>query len=299
VVVALLALVPSACSTARVGVVASPRGDRVVEVVSAESMWGSLAAQLGGDHAEVASIVSSPDADPHDYEPTAADGRTVAQAALVVENGLGYDPWMARLVAAGEVEGQRTLDVGHLLGLHDGDNPHRWYFPADVERVIDGISAAYAAIDPADAGYFARRHDELLGAGLSRYHQLLAEIRARHAGTPIGASESIVEGIADATGLRLLTPAPLLRAVAEGTEPTAHDKATADDQITNHAIEVFVYNRQNSTPDVTRLVNEAEAHHIPVTSVTETMSPSTSTFQAWQVRQLEQLARALAEAAGR
>src|SRR5439155_11680840 len=67
-------------------------------VVAAENFWGSLAAQLGGDRVEVTSIIRNPNADPHDYEPTAADARSMASAQLVIVNGMGYDPWAHRLL---------------------------------------------------------------------------------------------------------------------------------------------------------------------------------------------------------
>src|SRR3954463_10592155 len=73
----------------------------VVQVVAAENFWGSIAIQIGGSHARVTSIITNPDTDPHDYEPTAADARTLATAQLVVENGIGYDPWVQRFVDAG------------------------------------------------------------------------------------------------------------------------------------------------------------------------------------------------------
>ncbi len=144
-VVVALALVAVACGSGSTGTTTGggPGGGRRIEVVAAENFWGSIAAQLGGAHVEVASIISNPDTDPHDYEPSAADGRTVAEAGYVIENGLGYDPWAAQLVAANQTAGQKVLDVGHLLGLKVGDNPHRWYFPGDVEQVIDRITADY------------------------------------------------------------------------------------------------------------------------------------------------------------
>src|SRR5262252_4942802 len=64
-----------------------------LSVVAAENFWGSLAAQLGGDRAHVQSIVTNPAADPHDYEPTTADGRAIAAARVVIVNGVGYDAW--------------------------------------------------------------------------------------------------------------------------------------------------------------------------------------------------------------
>src|SRR5213075_2379780 len=68
-------------------------GGPVIQVAAAENFWGSLAAQLGGDRVKVTDIISKPDADPHDYEPTAADARVVASARYVIVNGVGYDPW--------------------------------------------------------------------------------------------------------------------------------------------------------------------------------------------------------------
>ena len=46
-----------------------------LNVVAAEDFWGSIAAQLGGEPGAVTSIIDNPNADPHDYEPTAADAR--------------------------------------------------------------------------------------------------------------------------------------------------------------------------------------------------------------------------------
>jgi zinc/manganese transport system substrate-binding protein len=81
--------------------------------------------------------------------------------------------------------------------------------------------------------------------------------------------------------------------VAEGNEPMASDKFTADEQIEQRRIKVFVFNSQNSTPDVQRLVDEARRERIPVTTVTETLAPEHVTFQDWQVRELTDLLAAL------
>jgi zinc/manganese transport system substrate-binding protein len=115
----------------------------------------------------------------------------------------------------------------------------------------------------------------------------------------VGASENIVVPLVDALGLRLLTPTTFVDAVAEGSDPTAGDKATADGQIRSRQVAVFLYNRQNATPDVRRLVDEARAQQIPVVSVTETLEPASATFTAWQTRQLDALANALATETGR
>lgn len=272
------------------------QGAGTLRVVAAENVWGSIAAQLGGDKVSVTSIITSPDTDPHDYEPRAQDARAVASAAYVIVNGAGYDPWAAKLISGAGGKGPSVLDVGKLVGVAAGGNPHRWYSPPDVARVVDRISADYARLDPADAAAFDEQRAAFESTGLGRYTSLIATIRRNYAGTPIGASESIVAPLADALGLTLLTPESFLDAVSEGTDPTAQDKATVDAQIRTRQIKVYVFNSQNATPDVKAEVRLAQATGVPVTSVTETLTPAKASFQDWQVAQLENLSGALARA---
>jgi len=296
VITVALLLPLAACSTGRSSA-EGPSGSRL-QVVAAEGFWGSIAGQLGGDHVEVASIVTNPATDPHDYEPTPDDGRTFAQAQYVVVNGVGYDPWATKLIDANPVDGRRVLDIGDLVGAAAGDNPHRWYVPGDVERVVDQITSDYQRLDPAAADAYQQRHDEFEATGLARYHALLDQIHTRYSGVAVGASESIFEGLADATGLDLLSPPSYLGAISEGTDPTAADKATMDRQIADGEIKVFVFNSQNATPDVQALVDAATARGIPVTTITET-PPADVSFQDWQADQLESLVAALHQATGR
>ncbi len=272
---------------------------RGVRVVAAENFWGAIARQIGGADADVQSIISSPAQDPHAYEPTAADARTVAIAQLAIVNGAGYDPWALKLLAADPVDGRLVLNVGALLRLHAGDNPHRWYDPDDVEHVAGAIAAALEHLDPEHAGYYAGRLRQFETGSLSEYHSLIAAIRRRYAGVPVGASESIFALQAPALGLRLITPASFMRAISEGTEVTAQDTATAEQQITSHEVKVWVVNSQNETPEIQRLNGLARAHRIPTATVTETLSPASDSFEQWQARQLEGIETALERATGR
>jgi zinc/manganese transport system substrate-binding protein len=293
VVAALCAAMLTACA----GLPGSTGGP--LHVVAAESFWGSIAAQLGGGRVRVTSLVASPATDPHDYEPTAADARAVAGARLVIVNGIGYDPWASKLVAANPVGGRLELDVGDLLGIAPGGNPHRWYSPADVRRVVAAITADYVRLDARHAGFFRRARRRFETRGLARYERLIATIRRRYRGVPVGASESIFVPLAQALGLRLVTPPSFLRAISEGTEPTAADEAAIDRQLAGRRFAVWVENGQNRTPDVARITDAARARGIPVTTITETPSPAGASFQAWQVAQLRALAAALRKATGR
>ena len=295
--VALVAMSLSGCSS--LGVPASATNAAPIAVIAAENFWGSIAAQLGGQHADVTSIISNPNTDPHDYEPTARDAIKMATAELVIENGVGYDPWVDRLLSASSVKGRLVLSVGDAVGVKPGGNPHRWYSPDDVHRVIALITDDYKSLDPKGAAYFDRQRQLFESKTLAAYDGLIADMKAKYTGTPIGASESIVAPLAQALGLDLLTPASFLNAISEGTDPTAQDKATIDRQIKGKEIKVYIYNSQNATPDIQTQVGQARAAGIPVVAITETLNPATATFQDWQVAQLRRIQAALAQATGK
>jgi zinc/manganese transport system substrate-binding protein len=273
-----------------------------LRVVAAENFWGSIARQLGGSRVAVSSIIVNPDTDPHSYEPTAADARTIAGAQLAIVNGIGYDNWAPKLLAASPAEGgggRVELNVGDVVGLREGDNPHQWYSPASVKRVVGEIVADYDRLDPAGAAYYAAREKTFETKGLARYDDLRAQIRARYAGTPVGYSESIFRPLGEDLGLRLMTPYSFAKAIAEGGEVSARDKRTVDRQAERREIEVWVFNSQNVTPDVQRVNEIARAHGVPIATVTETLAPAGDTFEQWQVAQLEGLKRALEAGTGR
>ena len=270
-----------------------------LQVVAAENFWGSIAAQIGGQQVEVRSIIVNPNTDPHSYEPTAANARTMAGAQMTIVNGIGYDEWASRLLSADPGDGRVRLDVGSLLGLKAGDNPHQWYSPAHMHAVIDQIVADYDKLRPAEASYFAQRKHVFETVGLARYNGLLKQIRARYAGVPVGYSESIFQPLGEALGLKLMTPYSFAKAIAEGTEVSAQDKQTVDRQASDRQIDVWVFNSQNVTPDVQRINELAHGADIPIATVTETLSPASDSFQQWQVAELEGLQRALHKATGR
>ncbi|MGI8668127.1 MAG: metal ABC transporter solute-binding protein, Zn/Mn family [Jatrophihabitans sp.] len=296
------ALLAGCATTARsnpaIGGTGAPALTALTAVASINA-WGSILTQLGGDRVRTISIISNPNTDPHDYEPTPADSRVIAGAKLLVVNGVGYDSWAGKVARANPDPSRQTVDVGRLMSVPDGGNPHRWYSPADVRTVADQITADLSRADPADAGYFEGRRQAFENTGLAEYHRLIAAIKTRYAGTAVGASESIFTPLAQALGLDLITPASFLAAISEGTDPSAADKATIDSQLSRRQLAVYVFNSQNATPDVSAQVQLAKQEGIAVSSVTETLSPAGASFQDWQCAQLRALQAALAQATGR
>jgi zinc/manganese transport system substrate-binding protein len=270
-----------------------------VAVVAAENFWGSIAAQIAGNQASVQSVITNPAQDPHSYEPSANDARLLATSQLAIVNGVGYDPWAAKLLAANPDGRRLVLTVGSVLKLHDGDNPHRWYSPADVDSVAYYLTADLSKLDPKHANYYASRLAVFETKDLRPYHQLIAQIKHRYAKTPVGASESIFALQAPALDLDLITPKTFMKAISEGTDVSAQDTIAAQGQIARHQIKVWIYNSQNATPQVQRLTALARTSHIPAVAVTETLTPATASFEQWQVAQLLALQRALHEATGR
>lgn len=296
------ALMITACSTSRPvtsDTAGAAAGGETITVVATINTWGSIAAQLGGTRVRETSIITNPATDPHAYEPTPTDARAVAGSGVFIENGLGYDSWAAKMLAANPVPGRTVLDVGELVGIADGGNPHRWYSPTDVRRVIDQITADYVLADPADKGYFEQRRSAFLTTDFATYNALITQIRAKYSGVKVGASESVFSPLAQALRLDLVTPSSFLTATSQGTDVSAADKATIDQQISGRQIKVYVFNSQNSTPDVAAQLTAAKSAAIPLVAVTETLSPAGATFQQWQAIQLQQLATALHKATGR
>jgi zinc/manganese transport system substrate-binding protein len=265
---------------------------KVLQVIAAENFWGSIAAQLGGTHVAVTSVVTNPNADPHEYESSAADARAFATADYVILNGAGYDDWATRVLNANPNSARRVTSVADLIGKKPGDNPHFWYNPAWVDQVADRITADYKAIDSADAAYFDQQRATLRTA-LAPYHARVAAIRAKFGGVKVGATENIFVYLAGALGLDLISPPEFMKAVAEGNDPPAQAVAEFHDQVSTRAISVLVYNVQTATAVTTNLRQLAVQQNIPVVGVSETLQPADATFQDWQLAQLLTLENAL------
>jgi zinc/manganese transport system substrate-binding protein len=271
----------------------SSGGTGKILVVAAENFWGSIAAQVGGADVQVSSIIVNPDTDPHAYEATPSDARLIAQAQYVIVNGAGYDAWAPKLLDANPASGRTVLTVADLFGKTEGDNPHVWYSRSYVDQIVDRIGSDLAKIDSADGSTITQQAAQYKSAGLKDYHDTIDTIKQKYAGTKVGATESIAAYLTDGTGLTMVTPSSYLKAISEGTDPSASDKAEVQNEIATRSIKIFIFNSQNSTPDIQGLVDKATAQGIPVLKITETLAPATATFQDWQTAQLKDLLRGL------
>jgi len=290
VLVAAVALV-SASAACGAGPTASSGS---LNVVAGENFWGSIAAQLGGSKVNVLSVVTDPNADPHEYESNTDDARAFAQADLVILNGAGYDDWGKKLLDANSSSRRQVLNVADLLGKKAGDNPHFWYDPGYVVRVADAITARYKAIDSTDASFFDQQRTAFASA-LGPYIARIAEIKQKFNGVKVGSTESIFVYMAAALGLDLISPPEFMQAVSEGNEPPASTVVEFQNQIAAKEVKVLVYNVQTATAVTTNVKHLAQAGNIPVVGISETLQPETLSFQDWQLAQLSSLENALAK----
>ena len=293
----LLLFLLSACggsSTATPGGSSSPTA---ISVVAAENFYGDITRQLGGSHVSVTSILSDPNVDPHVYESNVQTAETVSKAQLVIENGLGYDTWMDRLLAASPKPGRIVLVAGNIANHKLTDNPHVWYGFDNVTTIAQAITGALKKLDSNDASTFDSNL-ATFNQSLMPLEQKISAINSKYAGTPVALTETIYLYQSTPEGLDVLTPFEFEKAIAEGNEPPADTVTITNDQITRKQVKVLIYNVQTITPITTNLQNEARSLNIPIVPVSETMPPA-KTYQTWMMDQLNTLEQALATATGK
>jgi zinc/manganese transport system substrate-binding protein len=265
---------------------------RILNIVAGENFWGSIVSQLAGQSGRVTSVVTDPNADPHNYESSADNARAFADADYIVLNGAGYDAWADKLLSANPSATRKVFTVATLLGQKVGDNPHLWYNPDFVTKAADQMTADLKSLDPADAGYFDGQR-QALAAAFAPVDARLAAIRSTFAGTPVAATESIFVPLADFLGLKVVSPVEFMNAVAEGNDPPAPSVAAFQDLLTKKEAKVLVFNQQTSTVTTTNLKKLATNHDIAVVGVTETIQPPDARFQDWFGAELIDLQNAL------
>ena len=265
---------------------------KTIQIVAAENFWGSLVSQIGGSHVQVLSIVSDPNADPHEYESNTGNARAFATADYIVVNGAGYDEWADKLISAGIKPNAKVLNVANLIGQQDGDNPHFWYSPDYVNQTTKQMESDLISIDPSNAKDYEQNYANLQ-VSLSQYQNRIGKIKQQFGGTKVAATESIFEYLANATGLDLVSPPAFTHAVAEGNDPPADSVVQFETQLQSDNVSVLVYNQQTVTPLTDNIKKLASEQGIPVIGITETIQPPDVSFQDWMNAELISLQNAL------
>lgn len=261
-----------------------------IAIVAAENFYGQAAETIGGPQVKVTSILSNPNQDPHLFEADVATAQAVSNAAIAIYNGADYDPWMIQLLQASPNAGRTVISAAELTGHKAGDNPHLWYDPRTMPAVAKALAAELAKRDPANADLYRQRL-AAFEASLAPLTNLISQLKAAYAGTPVTATEPVFGYMASALGLDMRNYGFQI-ATMNDTEPSARQVADFEQDLKDRKVKVLFYNSQVTDDTTTRLLNLAKQSGVPVVGVTET-EPANTSYVAWMVGQLEVFKAAL------
>lgn len=287
--IALLSL--GACSSASTAPSPTPGG--TLPVVASTNVWGDIAQSIGGSAVTVTSIISDPNADPHSYEANAQTELAISKAAVVIENGGGYDDFVGTMITASGTKAT-VVDAVTVSGKTavDGQlNEHVWYDFPSVDKVATAIAGALSAVDPSRADTFSANAAAFTEkvAGLQ---QQLAAVKAAHAGAGVAITEPVPVYLLDAAGLVDKTPTGFSSAVeAQSDVPPAVMQQTLA-LFSQHDVAALVYNEQAVGPQTTAALDAATSAGVPVVPVTETL-PQGKDYVSWMSANIAALASAL------
>jgi len=288
-------LVPAALALSLAGCAAAtalPAAPGRIIAVGAESQYANVISQIGGRYVAVSAIERNPNTDPHAYEISPSVARLIAAARLVVQNGLGYDPFMNRLEAASPNRARRVIVVQRLLGLPDSTpNPHLWYAPATMPALARALTTQLSALAPRHAAYFAA-NEHHFDASLNAWRGALARFAAHHPHTPVAVTEPVGDYLLQAAGMRILTPFGLQADIMNGIDPAPQYVALQDALLTRHRVRALVYNQQVTDTVTQSFLATAHRSGVPVVGVYETM-PAGYDYQGWMLAETRALERAV------
>ena len=212
-----------------------------LEAVTSFSILGDLVTAIGGDDVHVTTLVG-PDADTHAYQPTADDGRKIAQADVLFINGLGFEGWAEKLTQSAGYKGAVVTVTNGIKTqmLEDGRDPHVWQDVANVRVMAAAIADALAKASPDHAAAFAARARDYQ----KQLDALDAWVRAQWANVPpaqrtVVTSHDAFGYYARAYGVTMLAAEGL----STDSEPSAATIARLADQIKSaHVSRVFLEN---------------------------------------------------------
>ncbi|GIG28568.1 metal ABC transporter solute-binding protein, Zn/Mn family [Cellulomonas marina] len=294
---------------------AAGSGDEPLAVVASTNVWGDVAAQVGGDRAEVTSIVDDPSADPHSFELTARDQLAVSRADLVVQNGGHYDDWLTtaldaldeappvvEAVADGEHADEEHAEETHSEEAHAEDahaghdhsaegNEHVWYDLPLVAEVATRIAEHLGELDPEGAETYTA-NAEAFGERVAGVQDEVAALAAAVGGTGVAATEPVPGYLLEAAGLEDRTPAAYSGAIEEETDVPPAAMAEMLALFPSGQVALLVENPQTTGPQTDEAVAAAEAAGVPVVEMTETL-PEGEDYVGWMSANVAAVRQAL------
>ncbi|WP_420968754.1 metal ABC transporter substrate-binding protein [Bradyrhizobium sp. B120] len=205
------------------------RAEERINVVASFSILADMVRNVGGDSVDVVALVG-PDGDAHVYAPTPADAKKVADAKLLVINGLGFEGWLPRLLQASGSKAPVAVATKGIMPRKMGghDDPHAWQSVANAKIYVVNIRDGLIAAAPDHAGVIKANAD----AYLARLEALDREVHEAVAKIPdarrkVISTHDAFGYFADAYGITFFSPL----SVSTDSEPSARDIAAIIAQI--------------------------------------------------------------------
>jgi len=262
--------------------VASAQPVEPVKILAAENFYGGVAQQIAGSSAQVTSIMSNPNQDPHEFQTDAKTAKAVADADIVIYSGIGYDDWMDKLLAVQGKPNRVVINVSSLIGAKNGDNPHIWYDPKTMPALAAKLGEVLKAPDAA-AAFTASMAPELAK---------IAVLKPKCIGVKVTATEPVFGYMASALGFEMLNY-PFQVAVMNDTEPSFQQTADFEKSLSSHTARILFYNSQVTDPATQRIQALAKSNNVPVVGVTETQPLEAKSYQDWMLSELTSIEAAL------
>ncbi|MGD0394643.1 MAG: zinc ABC transporter substrate-binding protein [Acidimicrobiales bacterium] len=266
----------------------------VINAVGAESQYANVLSQIGGRYVQVSSILDNPNTDPHTFEASTSVAKEVAQAQLIVQNGIGYDEFMDKIESATPNPGRKVIVAQHVLGLPDSTpNPHLWYDPKTMPAVADVMASDLAALDPAHRAYFQARL-RTFDSSLTPWLHAISAFKHRYAGTAVATTEPVADYLLEAMGMKDVTPFAFQADIMNGIDPAPEDITLEDGFFTRHRVKVFCYNEQVVDSLTASIKQTAQSAGVPVVGVYETMPAPGYDYQSWMAAEVAAIEAAVA-----
>jgi zinc/manganese transport system substrate-binding protein len=264
-----------------------------IKIVAAENFYGGVARQIAGNSATVTSILSNPNQDPHEFTTDAATAKAVADADIVIYNGLGYDDWMEKLGANVVDHNRVIIRVADLIGAKNGDNPHIWYDPKTMPALAEALFVALTKKRPPDAYVsFCYMNLSHFKASMKPGLDQITAIKSKYAGTTVTATEPVFGYMASALGFKMLNYDFQIN-IMNDTEPSAAQTAAFEKSLSPKTVKILFYNKQVTDPTTERLKKLAIASGVPIVGVTETQPADQKTYVDWMMSELNAVEKAL------
>lgn len=277
--VTLLSLITVGCSNKQ----NSTSQSNKISIVTTTNVYSDIAKNIVGKYGTATAIIDKSSVDPHDFDPTTADAKKVAQANIIVANGLGYDSWMNKL--AKSVDKKPVLVGEDLMGLKSGDNPHIWYNLDMPTKYVEYLVKRLSKLDKKHAAYFKENGEKYL-AKIDKIKQLAQANKGDQ--KPVFVSEPVFDYALQEAGYKI-GDKEFEEAIENGTDPSPKTINEMNNSIKQKKIAFFVNNTQASSSTVKSFVKLAKKNNVPVLNVRETI-PNNTTYLAWMKENYQKLA---------